>query len=163
MRVLGVDPGLRRCGWGVITQDGAKLSHVAHGVVTPDPSAPLSTRLSVLFEGLRDVVAAHAPETAAVEDAFMHANAASALKLGHARAAALLALAQAGAPVAEYAPRLVKKTVTGSGAAEKGQVAAMVAMLLPGCRATADAADALAVAICHAQHAGSRLAQAGAR
>ncbi len=158
MRVLGVDPGLRRCGWGVVVQEGAKLTHIAHGVVAPDPSGPLSGRLAVLFEGLSAVLAEHRPQAAAVEDAFMHANAASALKLGHARAAALLAISQAGLVSAEYAPRLVKKTVTGSGGAEKSQVAAMVAMLLPGCRATADAADALAVAICHAQHAGSRLA-----
>lgn len=165
MRVLGVDPGLRRCGWGVVDQVGNKLSAVAHGVIAPDPDGPLSARLSVLFEGLAAVLAAHRPSAAAVEDAFMHANASSALKLGHARAAALLAIAQAGLPAAEYAPRLVKKTVTGAGAAEKEQVAAMVSMLLPGCRAKADAADALAVAICHAQHAGSRVlaAQTGAR
>lgn len=152
VRILGIDPGLRRMGWGVIRAEGTRLGAVAHGVVTPPTDAALSVRLDYIFQAVTDLVAEHAPEEAAIEEAFMAANAASALKLGHARAAALLAPARAGLPVAEYAARLVKKSVVGTGGAEKTQVAAMVGVLLPGTRATADAADALAVAICHAHH-----------
>lgn len=152
VRILGIDPGLRRMGWGVICADGTRLSAVAHGVVTPPTDAALSVRLDHIFQAVTDLVAEHRPDEAAIEEAFMAANASSALKLGHARAAALLAPARAGLPVAEYAARLVKKSVVGTGGAEKGQVAAMVGVLLPGTRATADAADALAVAICHAHH-----------
>ncbi len=152
MRVLGVDPGLRRCGWGVIEQRGTKLIYIASGVIAPDPLAPLCERLQGVFNGVCAAISEHAPVWVAVEDAFFHKNAASALKLGHARAACLLAAAEAGLEVQEFAPRLVKKSVVGHGAAEKGQVAAMVAMLLPGCRATADAADALAVAITSVHH-----------
>ncbi|MFY0636567.1 crossover junction endodeoxyribonuclease RuvC [Maricaulis maris] len=152
VRILGIDPGLRRMGWGVVTIEGSSLRAVAHGVVTPSTSAPLSERLSHIFNGVSDLVREYRPDEAAIEDAFMAANAASALKLGHARAAALLAPAQAGVPVAEYAARLVKKSVVGTGAADKAQVAAMVGILLPGTKATGDAADALAIAICHAHH-----------
>lgn len=154
MRILGIDPGLRRCGWGVIAQNGTKLSYVDCGVVTPDPNAALSDRLRTLYDALGTVLVRHSPTHAGVEDAFVHKNAMSALKLGHARAAALLAISEFGIEAQEYAARLVKKSVTGTGSADKDQVASMVSMILPGCRATADAADALGVAICCAHHVG---------
>ena len=156
LKILGIDPGLRRMGWGVIRVEGTRLQAVAHGVVTPPTTAPLAERLHHIFDAVCSLVSEHRPDEAAIEEAFMAANASSALKLGHARAAALLAPAQAGLPVAEYAARLVKKSVVGTGAAEKGQVAAMIAVLLPGTKATADAADALAIAICHAHHRRAR-------
>ncbi len=153
LRILGLDPGLRRTGWGVITVDGARLAHVAHGVIAPKESLPFSERLLVLFEAISEVVAAHAPHEAAVEETFMNNNAASALKLGHARAMAMIVPARAGLPVAEYAATVVKKSVVGTGAAEKDQVGFMIARLLPTAgKTTADAADALAVAIAHAHH-----------
>jgi crossover junction endodeoxyribonuclease RuvC len=151
IRILGLDPGLRRTGWGVVAVDGARLRHVAHGVVAPRESLPLSERLLHLFEALSAVIAEQAPHEAAIEETFVTANGASTLKLGHARAAAMLAPARAGLPVAEYAARLVKKAVVGTGAADKDQIAFMIARLLPTAGApTADAADALAVAITHA-------------
>lgn len=156
IRILGIDPGLRRMGWGVITVEGSRLSAVAHGVVTPPTDAPMATRLNHIFNAVTELVREYQPDEAAIEDAFMAKSASSALKLGHARAAALLAPAQAGLPVAEYAARLVKKSVVGTGAADKVQVAAMIAILLPGTRAKADAADALAIAICHAHHRRAR-------
>lgn len=152
IRILGIDPGLRRMGWGIVDVDGTRLAAVAHGVVTPPVKETLAVRLNHLFNEVKALVEEHRPGEAAVEEAFMAANAASALKLGHARAAALLAPAQAGLPVAEYAARLVKKSVVGTGAADKAQIAAMIGVLLPGTKATADAADALAIAICHAHH-----------
>ncbi len=156
LRILGLDPGLRKTGWGVIRVEGNRLSHLGHGVVAPDEKAPFSERLLALYEGISAVVADWSPDEAAIEETFMNTNAASALKLGHARAAALLAPAKAGLPVAEYAARLVKKSVVGTGAADKDQVAFMIARILPGSAgATADAADALAVAIAHA-HARTR-------
>jgi crossover junction endodeoxyribonuclease RuvC len=156
VRILGIDPGLRRCGWGILDHLAGRLGYVACGVITPDTDAPLALRLAAIHAGVADVLAAHKPAEVAIEDSFVHENPASALKLGHARAAAMLAPALAGLEVAEYAPRLVKQSVTGKGGAEKEQVAVMVRMLLPGARATADAADALAVAICHAHHASTR-------
>ncbi|MDO8802700.1 crossover junction endodeoxyribonuclease RuvC [Phenylobacterium sp.] len=151
IRILGLDPGLRRTGWGVIEIDGARLTHVAHGVIAPKDSLPFSERLLALFEGISAIVAEHTPHEAAVEETFMNNNAASALKLGHARAMALVAPARAGLPVAEYAATVVKKSVVGTGAADKTQVAFMIARLLPKAGpASADAADALAVAIAHA-------------
>lgn len=153
IRILGVDPGLRRCGWGVIQRAGSRLSHVAHGVITPPTSGALADRLAALYQELCAVVAEYGPHQAAVEETFVNANPASALKLGHARAAALLAPALSGVPVGEYAPRLIKKAVVGSGAADKHQVATMIGVILPGAKANADAADALAVAVCHAHHA----------
>ncbi|MBP8247855.1 MAG: crossover junction endodeoxyribonuclease RuvC [Phenylobacterium sp.] len=151
IRILGLDPGLRRTGWGVIEIDGARLTHVAHGVIAPKDSLPFSERLLALFEGISAIVADYAPHEAAVEETFMNNNAASALKLGHARAMALVAPARAGLPVAEYAATVVKKSVVGTGAADKTQVAFMIARLLPKAGpASADAADALAVAIAHA-------------
>ena len=152
VRIIGIDPGLRRMGWGVITVDGSRLSAVAHGVVTPPTDAALAVRLSHIFDAVTELVREHEPHEAAIEEAFMAKSAISALKLGHARAAALLAPAQAGLPVAEYAAKLVKKSVVGTGAADKAQVAAMMSILLPGTQAKADAADALAIAICHAHH-----------
>ncbi|MCA3720388.1 crossover junction endodeoxyribonuclease RuvC [Phenylobacterium sp.] len=156
LRILGLDPGLRKTGWGVIRVEGNRLSHLGHGVIAPDEKAPFSERLLALFDGISAVVADWTPDEAAIEETFMNNNAASALKLGHARAAALLAPAKAGLPVAEYAARLVKKSVVGTGAADKDQVAFMIARILPGSAgASADAADALAVAIAHA-HARTR-------
>ena len=156
LRILGLDPGLRKTGWGVIRVEGNRLSHLGHGVIAPDEKAPFAERLLALFDGISAVVADWTPDEAAIEETFMNNNAASALKLGHARAAALLAPAKAGLPVAEYAARLVKKSVVGTGAADKDQVAFMIARILPGSAgASADAADALAVAVAHA-HARTR-------
>ena len=156
LRILGLDPGLRKTGWGVIRVEGNRLSHLGHGVIAPDEKAPFSERLLALFDGISAVVADWKPDEAAIEETFMNNNAASALKLGHARAAALLAPAKAGLPVAEYAARVVKKSVVGTGSADKDQVAFMIARILPGSAgATADAADALAVAVAHA-HARTR-------
>lgn len=158
IRILGLDPGLRRTGWGVIIMDGSRLTHVAHGVIAPDESAPFATRLLTLFEGIEGVIDAHGPHEAAVEETFLNTNAQSSLKLGHARAAALIAPARAGLPVAEYASRHVKKAVVGTGAADKDQIGFMIARILPtAAGAVADAADALAVAIAHA-HARGRAA-----
>jgi crossover junction endodeoxyribonuclease RuvC len=140
----------------MIRVEGNRLSHLGHGVIAPDEKAPFSERLLALFEGISAVVADWSPDEAAIEETFMNNNAASALKLGHARAAAMLAPARAGLPVAEYAARLVKKSVVGTGAADKDQVAFMIARILPGSAgAAADAADALAVAVAHA-HARTR-------
>lgn len=151
IRILGLDPGLRRTGWGVICVDGARLSWIAHGVVRPDEKAPFASRLLCLLEGLAEVVEAHAPDEAAVEEIFVSVNASSTLKLGHARAMAMVAPARAGLPVAEYAAREIKKAVVGTGAADKDQVGFMIRRLLPACGDPgADAADALAVAITHA-------------
>jgi len=157
IRILGLDPGLRRTGWGVIEYGAGRLEHVAHGVVTADEKAPLASRLLEIHAGVAAAIGAFAPDECAIEETFVTANGASTLKLGHARAAAMLAAAGAGLPVAEYAARLVKKAVVGTGAAEKAQVAFMVARLLPAARSpSADAADALAVAICHAHLRRSR-------
>ena len=151
IRILGLDPGLRRTGWGVVTCEGARLSHVAHGVIAPDDTLPLSERLRRLFVAVSEVVAAYAPDEAAIEETFVTANGSSTLKLGHARAAVMLAPAHAGLSVSEYAAKVVKKAVVGTGAADKTQVAFMVRRLLPTAGdPTADAADALAVAIAHA-------------
>ncbi|MEO0487377.1 MAG: crossover junction endodeoxyribonuclease RuvC [Pseudomonadota bacterium] len=168
MRVLGIDPGLRSTGWGVIEVAGSRLRHVANGQCGT-ASGELAHRLLVLFDQLSAVVAAHSPDVAAVEQTFVNKDGAGTLKLGQARGAAMVALARAGLPIGEYAPNQVKKTVVGVGHAEKQQVAHMVAMQLPGVNFSGpDAADALAVAICHAHHAQSAnrlsaaLAQAGA-
>ena len=155
--ILGLDPGLRRTGWGVIAVEGSRLWWVAHGVIAPPEKAPFSERLLALFQGVCAIVAEHAPAEAAVEETFVNVNGASTLKLGHARAAAMLAPAQAGLCVAEYAPTKVKQAVVGTGGADKTQVAFMVRRLLPACGdASADAADALAVAIAHAHHRRAR-------
>ncbi len=153
VRVIGIDPGLRRTGWGVIEQAGHRLIHVANGVVRSTDSLSLAERLVEVYDGLRAVLDALAPEQAAVETTFVNKDAAATLKLGQARAVALLVPAQTGVPVAEYAPNLIKKSVVGTGHADKHQIRAMVERLLPGVEiAGADAADALAVAICHAHH-----------
>lgn len=155
MRIIGIDPGLRRTGWGVIERrEGGRLSHVASGAVATQ-TGDLAPRLAALAAGLRAVLAAYLPQIASVEKTFVNRDPAGALKLGHARAIALLIPAEAGLPVFEYAPNDVKKTVVGVGHADKAQVAHMVKILLPGATPeTVDAADALAIAICHAQHAG---------
>ena len=163
MRLIGFDPGLQTTGWGVIEAAGNRLSYVADGLVTTSAKASLSERLVELHAGLKEVIAEYAPEEAAVEETFVNRNFGSALKLGQARGVVLLAPAHRGVPVAEYAPNLVKKSVVGAGHADKAQIDAMVRMLLPGCDpAGPDAADALAVAICHAHHAwtGRRIAGA---
>jgi crossover junction endodeoxyribonuclease RuvC len=153
MRVLGLDPGLRTLGWGVIDVDGPRLSHVANGLC-PSSGADLAERLLSLHRQLTAVLARFAPDCAAVEQTFVNKDAVATLKLGHARAIALLVPAQAGLRVGEYAPNAVKKTVVGVGKAAKAQVDHMVRMQLPGVAiAGPDAADALAVAICHAHHA----------
>jgi crossover junction endodeoxyribonuclease RuvC len=152
MRLIGLDPGLRLTGWGVIDVDGNRLRHVAHGVVKVAGDRPLAERLAELFEATAAVVAAQQPLEAAVEETFVKINPGSTLKLGQARGVVMLAPARAGLPVFEYAANLVKKSVTGAGHADKRQIAMMVGRLLPGVEATADAADALAVAICHAHH-----------
>jgi len=158
MRILGIDPGLRNLGWGVIEARGSRLSHVANGVLHSQ-GADLAARLLSLFEQLTRVVATHAPAAAAVEQTFVNRDGAGTLKLGQARAVALLVPARAGLSVGEYAPNTVKKTVVGVGHAEKQQVEHMVRLQLPGAEiAGPDAADALAIAICHAHHgAGARV------
>ena len=151
IRILGLDPGLRHTGWGVIAVEGSRLIHVAHGVISPSEKLDFALRLLCLFEEISAVIAAHAPHEAAVEETFMTDNGSSTLKLGHARACAMIAPARAGLPVAEYAAKVVKKAVVGTGGADKDQVAFMIARLLPTAGGpTADAADALAVAIAHA-------------
>ena len=157
MRVLGLDPGLRHTGWGVIDISGNRLTHVADGVVHAPTNLPLSERLVTLFRQLGEVLERFQPDEAAVEETFVNKNAASTLKLGVARGVVLLAPAERGLPVAEYSANLVKKAVVGAGHAEKAQVQMMVRQILPGCAiAEPDAADALAVAICHAHFAGTR-------
>lgn len=151
MLILGLDPSLASTGWGIVAKDGNRLRHVANGQIRTDPAASLAERLVTLDAGLAAVIAAHAPQQAAVEEVFVNKNPQSTLKLGQARGVCLLAAARAGLPVAEYAARLVKKAIVGTGGAEKAQVQAMLGVLLPGVKlAGADAADALAVAIAHA-------------
>ncbi|MCV2880489.1 crossover junction endodeoxyribonuclease RuvC [Actibacterium sp. XHP0104] len=162
MRVLGIDPGLRNMGWGVIDVNGSRISHVANGICHSS-GADLARRLMSLHDQLTDVIARHAPETAAVEQTFVNKDAVATLKLGQARAIALLVPAQAGLEVGEYAPNAVKKCVVGVGHADKRQVDHMVRLQMPGIEiAGPDAADALAIALCHAHHAQSagRLAAA---
>ena len=157
IRILGIDPGLRRTGWGVIGCEGSRLTYVADGVLKPDETATLAMRLVELRNLLDEVVRTWAPDEAAVEETFVNKDARATLKLGHARAIALLVPAGAGLPVAEYAPNLVKKTVVGAGHAEKQQIRRMVQVLLPRAEPQSeDAADALAIAICHAQHRASQ-------
>ena len=152
VRILGLDPGLRRTGWGVVAAEGSRLRWIAHGVVTPDERAPFSVRLLHLLDAVGEICAAHACDEAAIEEVFVNMNPASTLKLGHARAAVMLAPARHGLSVAEYSPNLIKKAVVGAGHADKTQIAFMVKRLMPAAGdVTADAADALAVAITHAQ------------
>lgn len=152
MRIIGIDPGLRTLGWGVIESRGSRLGHVANGHLHP-LGEDLAARLLSLFTQLREIVSRHAPDSAAIEQTFVNKDGAGTLKLGQARGVALLTLAEAGLPVGEYAPNKVKKTVVGVGHADKVQVQHMVRLQLPGCEpAGADAADALAIAICHAYY-----------
>lgn len=153
IRILGVDPGSAATGWGVIDCAGARLSHVASGVIRAKRGAAHAQKLAGIFEGLREVIAGHKPDEAAVEETFVNASPRDALILGQARGVALLAPALAGLPVFEYAANTIKKATVGRGHADKGQVQAMVKVLLPKCGSlAADEADALAVAICHAHH-----------
>ena len=154
MLIIGLDPGLGTTGWGIVAKSGNRLSHVANGQVRTDSSAPLAERLVTLDRELADIILAHRPDSGAVEEVFVNKNPQSTLKLGQARGVCLLALARAGVPVTEYATRLVKKALVGTGAAEKAQVQAMLGVLLPGVKlAGPDAADALAVAVAHAHMA----------
>lgn len=156
MILLGLDPGLGTTGWGLIRAEGNRLSHIANGRMKTDPAEPLPLRLAQLDRMMAALLGDHAPQAAAVEEVFVNTNAQSTLKLAHARGVCLAALARAGVAVGEYAPRLVKKALVGTGGADKVQVQAMVARLLPGAAiAGADAADALAVAIVHAHHLAS--------
>jgi len=155
MRVMGIDPGLRNLGWGVIDVTGNRLSHVANGVCT-SAGTDLAARLLSLHQQLGDVMARFAPDTAGVEQTFVNKDGAATLKLGQARGIAMLVPAQFGISIGEYAPNTVKKTVVGVGHADKTQIAHMVKVQLPGAQlAGPDAADALAIAICHAFHAKS--------
>jgi crossover junction endodeoxyribonuclease RuvC len=151
MLIIGLDPSLSCTGWGIIARSGNRLTHIANGQVKTDPGASLPERLVMLDRELTDVILRYQPTSGAVEEVFVNKNPQSTLKLGQARGVCLLSLARAGLPVAEYATRLVKKAVVGTGGAEKAQVQAMLKVLLPGVKlAGADAADALAVAIAHA-------------
>lgn len=153
VRIIGIDPGLRRCGWGVIESTGNRLSYVASGTLTPAVDLDLPRRLVLLFEGLSDLIRTYRPDEAAVEETFVSAGARSALQLGQARGIALMTPASLGLPVGEYAANLVKKSVVGSGHADKVQIQLMVKTLMPSADFKgADAADALAIAICHAHH-----------
>jgi crossover junction endodeoxyribonuclease RuvC len=157
IRIAGFDPGLSRTGWGVIQVAGSRLSHVANGVIATTKTHSLGVRLATLHEGIRRVLATHAPHAVAVEQAFVAKDPLAALKLGHARAIALLAAAEAGLVIGEYAANHIKKSVVGIGHADKAQVQAMVRRLLPAVQFEgADAADALACAIAHAHLAGTR-------
>lgn len=153
VRIIGIDPGLRRCGWGVIESFGNRLSFVACGTVMPPIDAPLPDRLAFLFAGLSELIGQYNPDEAAVEETFVNAGPRSALQLGQARGVALMTPASLGLPVGEYAANLVKKSIVGSGHADKTQIQLMVKTLLPTAEFKgADAADALAIAICHAHH-----------
>jgi crossover junction endodeoxyribonuclease RuvC len=164
IRILGIDPGLRRTGWGVIAIEGNRLMFLACGSVATQDGAGLAIRLLAIHDGLRRVVDAHAPDEAAVEATFVNKDAAATLKLGQARGIAMLVPAISGLPVAEYAPNLVKKTIIGVGHGEKAQIRMMLGVLLPKADPrTHDAADALAIAITHAHHRQSVLLRAAAR
>ena len=153
IRILGIDPGLRRTGWGLVESDGNRLVHVACGSVETDEREELCERLVVLHAGLQKVIAQFAPDEAAVEHTFVNTNAAATLKLGQARGIAMLVPAQAGLSVAEYAPNLVKKSIVGSGHGDKSQIRMMIGVLLPKADPELeDAADALAIAVTHAHH-----------
>jgi crossover junction endodeoxyribonuclease RuvC len=156
IRILGIDPGLRRTGWGIVEAEGSRLVYVASGLITSDAEDDLAYRLRSLHAGLCEVIARHKPQEAAIEETFVNKDARATLKLGQARGIALLAPAQSGLRIAEYQPNVVKKTVTGTGHGEKGQIQAMIGFLLPKARFdSADEADALAIAICHASHRGT--------
>ena len=153
VRILGIDPGLRFTGWGVLEAEGNRLRHVADGVISTDGGESVPLRLKDLDSRLAEIISAYGPDEAAVEETYVNRNATATLKLGYARGVALLAPARAGIPVFEYGAKTVKMAVVGTGGADKEQVGLMVRRLLPGAaQKRADAADALAVAICHAHH-----------
>jgi crossover junction endodeoxyribonuclease RuvC len=157
VRIIGIDPGLRNTGWGVIETEGSKLIYIADGSVHSEADAELATRLLQIHSQLVAVIAEYHPDEAAIEETFVNKDARATLKLGQARGAAMLAPAMAGLPVAEYAPNTVKKSVVGAGHAEKEQVKHMVKLLLPkALLKSADSVDALAIAICHAHHRGAQ-------
>lgn len=163
IRILGIDPGLRRTGWGLVESDGNRLIYVACGSLATSDKAELGARLVAIHDGLSKVIDDFAPHEAAVEQTFVNTNAAATLKLGQARGIAMLVPARAGLTVAEYAPNLVKKTIVGAGHGEKAQIRMMIGVLLPKADpATEDAADALAIAICHAHHRQSLAMKAAA-
>jgi len=147
MRILGIDPGIRNTGWGVVSLDRGRLAHIANGVIRPDPKAADADRLALIADGLGEAIAAHQPDSAAIEEIFVAKSAASALKLGMARGVAMMRCAGAGLAVSELAARQVKKAVVGTGSADKAQISAMVTRLLSVTAVNADAADALAIAI----------------
>ncbi|MCA3629973.1 MAG: crossover junction endodeoxyribonuclease RuvC [Methylobacterium sp.] len=156
-RIIGIDPGLRHTGWGIVAIEGMRLSYIVCVIVEPSPKADLADRLAAIHEGLRQVIHDHQPHEAAVEETFLNKDPRSTLKLGAARGVAMLAPAQAGLRVAEYAPNQGKKSVVGAGHAEKEQIRMMVKVLLPKAEfRTDDMADALAIAICHAHHRGQK-------
>jgi crossover junction endodeoxyribonuclease RuvC len=164
IRIIGIDPGLRHTGWGVIGVQSNKLSFFASGTVDTDSAAPLSERLKALHDGLFSVMRDHVPEEAAVEATFVNRDGAATLKLGQARGICMLVPALASLSVAEYAPNLVKKSVVGAGHADKAQIRTMVKLLLPRAEfKTEHAADALAIAICHAHHRAMSAVALGAR
>jgi crossover junction endodeoxyribonuclease RuvC len=164
IRILGIDPGLRRTGWGIVVIDGNRLSYVACGSLATDGKAALAVRLLSIHDGLRQVVSDHAPDEAAVEATFVSKDGSATLKLGQARGIAMLVPAIAGLPVAEYAPNLVKKTIVGAGHCEKAQIRMMIGVLLPKASPQSDdAADALAIAVCHAHHRQSAVLKVAAR
>lgn len=153
IRIIGIDPGLRRTGWGIVESQGNSLRFIASGTVRSDEKADLASRLFQLFEGLEAIIHTHQPQEAAVENTFVNKDAAATLKLGQARGIAMLVPARAGLRVGEYAPNAVKKTVTGVGHGDKKQIRTMVKVLMPLAEFDSDdAADALAIAICHAHH-----------
>lgn len=153
VRILGIDPGLRNMGWGLITICGTSLSYIADGTIRSNPKDTLAERLTCLHDGLLAVIGEWQPDEAAVEETFVNKDARATLKLGAARGVALLVPARKGLAIGEYAPNMVKKTVVGSGHAGKEQIGAMISILLPKAKPdSADSADALAIAICHAQH-----------
>jgi crossover junction endodeoxyribonuclease RuvC len=158
VRLLGIDPGLRFTGWGVLEAEGNRLRHVADGVIATDSKQDVPARLKVLHDALVEILAGFRPDEAAVEETYVNVNGTATLKLGYARGVALLTPALHGVSVSEYGAKMVKRSVVGTGAATKEQVGMMVRRLLPGSVAgKADASDALAVAICHAHHRASTL------
>jgi crossover junction endodeoxyribonuclease RuvC len=157
VRIIGIDPGLRNTGWGVVESEGSRLIYVADGAVHSDADLPLAERLLQIHEQLISVLREFTPDEAAIEETFVNVDARATLKLGQARGAVMLAPAMLKIPVSEYAPNQIKKSVVGAGHAEKAQVKHMVKVLLPkALMKTADSTDALAIAICHAHHRGSQ-------
>jgi len=161
VRIIGIDPGLRNTGWGVIECEGSRLSYIADGSVHSDADKPLAERLLQLHNRLLAVLREFSPDEAAIEETFVNMDARATLKLGQARGAVMLVPAMLGIAVAEYAPNVIKKSVVGAGHAEKSQVQHMVKLLLPrALMKTTDSTDALAIAICHAHHRGNRMLMA---